>query len=172
MGVSLSGEYFLAIDEIIHFLRENHNTLEEVIRQLNKEQLTKFIIIGNWSTKDIIAHISAWNMEITKSINQILRNVKPWYVDEEDLTEREFNKREILKRKEWSIDDVLEEWRQSFESLITRINSLSEQEWLVQTNLLWEEGYPITLPSLFDYRYQGAGHEGGHALQIKNYFNL
>jgi hypothetical protein len=168
----LIGELFLDKDDVIHFLRADHDKLEEVIIRLSEEQMTNFIIIGNWSTKDIIAHISAWILEITKSIDQILMNVEPWYANEKDLTEREFNKREILKRKSWSIDEVLEEWRMSFESQINRIESLTNKEWVIQTDLTWRGGSPITLSSLFGYRYKGAGHEGGHAIQIKKYFNL
>lgn len=34
------------------------------------------------------------------------------------------------------------------------------------TKFKWSDGTLLTLPSLFEYEYEGAGHEGGHAKQI------
>lgn len=131
--------------------------------------MTRSKVLGDWSVKDIIGHISAWNWEIMKSIDEVLMKKAPWYLTK---GETEFNMIEVEKRRNWPLKEVLEEWERSFDSLIYRIEDISADEWNIQTGLSWAEGAPVTIESLFRYRYRGEGHEGGHALQISNYYGL
>ena len=61
-------------EEVLHFLLEDHEKLVKTIDQLTNEQIKGITVIGTWTTKDIIAHITAWVLEITESIDQILEN--------------------------------------------------------------------------------------------------
>lgn len=131
--------------------------------------MTRDRVLGNWSVKDVIGHISAWNWEIMKSIDEVLMKKAPWYLTK---GETEFNMIEVAKRQDWSLREVLEDWEKSFDSLIRRIEEISSIEWNIDTELFWAEGSPVTIESLFRYRYRGEGHEGGHALQIREYYGL
>lgn len=156
-------------EEVIIFLKDDHAKLVRVISQIERSRMTETKVTGSWDVKDIIAHISAWNWEIIRQVDDVLVNRKPWYVD---MNEVNFNKREVEKRKSWSIDRILEEWDESFEALIQRIEQLSDSEWSFQADFNWPDGSPVTIQSLFEYRYKGLGHEGGHSKQIAEYFNL
>lgn len=155
----------------IQFLKNNHKKLEKVINGLKKSQMVEKIILEKWTTKDILAHISAWNLELTKATDDLLNDEKPWFINEEELTEGEFNEIETKKRKSLSLDQVLEEWQTSFVELIRRVKNLSTSEWEYQTPFEWAKDIPVTVNSLFEYIYRGEGHEGGHAKQIGEYFN-
>ena len=155
----------------IRFYTENHEELYKSINKLNKAQMEEIITLGNWTVKDILAHISAWNFELNNAINQILKNEKPWFVDEEELNEAEFNQRETQKRKRWSVQSILNEWENSFEELIERIKDLSNTELEYQADFFWKDtSIPVSIKTLLDYTYEGEGHEGGHAKQINEYF--
>ena len=153
--------------QTIQFLQEDHKKLENAISSLKKEQLTDYAILGAWTIKEIIAHISAWNKEILKAIELVLNDEKPWYIEE---GEDKFNEKEIQRRKNWSIDKVVEEWQLSFNQLIQRIEAITSSEWNYQTDYTWPSGGSVSVSSLFGYRYKGEGHEGGHAKQIEEFF--
>lgn len=56
------------------------------------------------------------------------------------------------------------------------ICKLSVEEWNFQSNFYWGSKtihgkYPVTIKSLFDYKYKDESHEGGHAKQIGEYFD-
>ncbi|MFX0123272.1 MAG: DinB family protein [Candidatus Hodarchaeota archaeon] len=157
-------------NKAIQFLKDNHRKLEHAISELKKTQITEDIISERWTIKDVIAHISAWNKELKKAIDDLLNDKKPWFINEENLTEAEFNKNETERRKNWSSDKILKEWQISFEELIQRITSLSNSEWEYQTPFEWTKDMPVTVNSLFDYTYKGEGHEGGHAKQIDEFY--
>lgn len=156
--------------QAIHFLENNHTKLENVITSLDNHQITKDIISVKWAPKDIVAHISAWNLTLKNAIDELLKDEKPWFINEEELTEAEFNQRETMKRKDYSLDQILDEWQNSFEQLIQRIKRLSKSEWEHQSPYEWTKDMSVTVSSLFDYTYKGEGHEGGHAKQIEEFY--
>jgi hypothetical protein len=158
----------MAKDNIIAFLEEDHKKLEKAIAGLIVDQMTEYPIVGRWTVKDIIAHIAAWNLELTGGINAILSDQKPRFFD---IGEDEFNRREIERRNLWTIKQVLDEWQRSFHGLIGRIRKISDAEWEYEApSLVWPDGSQVSVEDLFGYRYKGEGHEGGHAKQIEGFF--
>ena len=160
-------------EDVVKTLIEDHKKMQKITELLTKEEKLKFRVLGVWSVKDVIAHLSAWNLELTKSVDIILRNEELWFLNTGD---EEFNKIQITKRKSYSLDEVMDEWQNSFKTLIDRINNLSESEWNFQSNFFWggkaiHGKYPVTVKSLFEYKYKGESHEGGHAKQIEEYFD-
>ena len=156
--------------QAIQFLKNNHLKLETVINGLNDHQIINDIISVKWTPKDIISHISAWNINLKNAIDELLKNKKPWFINEEEITEAEFNEREVQNRKDWSLNQIIDEWQNSYERLIQRIIRLSESEWEHQSPYEWTKDIPVTVSSLFDYMYRGEGHEGGHAKQIEEFY--
>lgn len=149
--------------DTIQFLRNDHQELKQAVDSLSSTQLTEIPVIEEWTAKDILAHICAWNWEEIKAIDEVLVNKKPWYVGVE---EDEFNQKEVEKRKSWPLEKMLKEWEGSFTALIERMEKLSPKEWEFEAGLIWPDRTPLSVKSLFNYRYEGAGHEGGHAKQI------
>ncbi|MBM3702103.1 MAG: hypothetical protein FJW63_03770 [Actinobacteria bacterium] len=84
----------------------------------------------------------------------------------------EFNKKEIRKRKSWSLKEVINEWHNSYKALLEKIDSLIKDEWKYKSKHKWLNGSFVSIQSLYGYRYLGEGHEGGHAKQIKEYFKI
>ncbi|MHA2230238.1 MAG: DinB family protein [Candidatus Thorarchaeota archaeon] len=157
------------LEKTIQFFVDDHQKLENILSKLNDKQLNNEKIQGNWTVKDIIAHISAWNWELITQTDLVLSGRKPWY---SDTTEAEFNRKAVRQRKSWSLEKTLSEWRESFESLISRIKKLSIEEWTFGLDDEWPEGGKITVASIFGYRYYEEGHEGGHAKVIQKHFNI
>ena len=161
-------------DEVLQFFKEDHEKLVKVIDQLDETLMVNQSILVDWDVKDIISHISAWNREIVKAVEVVLTNGRPWYAGAQPGggQEAEFNREEIKRRRSWPLRQVLEEWQDSYDALIKRIEHLTDSDWQHQTEFTWPDGSPVSIPSLFGYRYKGEGHEGGHARQIKVHFDL
>ena len=156
-------------EETIRFFKDDHQKLKDVISRLTKVQMKTNKIQGNWTVRDILAHISAWNWEIITQAECVLSGRRPWY---EGKTEAEFNKEAVKTRESWSVERIVSEWYESFEVLISRIESFSKEEWNFELDEEWPEGGKISVSSIFGYRYHSEGHEGGHARIIRDYFEL
>jgi uncharacterized damage-inducible protein DinB len=157
------------LGDIIQFLIHDHEKLEDTISKLTIEQMTNEKVQGSWTVKDIIAHIAAWNWELIKQTELVLSGKKPWYAD---ISEEEFNIKAVRLRESWPLEKVLSEWRESFDSLISRMRELSDEEWTSELEEEWPEGGRITVASIFGYRYHEEGHEGGHAKVIQEFFGF
>lgn len=155
--------------ETIKRYKEEHESLRDLVTSLPEEQVLKQNILGEWSIKDVIAHLAAWNWEAIKEVDRVLKNAATWPARYEDKAgEDEFNRKEVEKRKGMSWEEVLKDWDNSFWSQIKRMERISENEWKHQSrSQFWNDNTPVTVYSLFAYEYEGEGHEGGHAKQIR-----
>ncbi|MHA1817237.1 MAG: DinB family protein, partial [Candidatus Heimdallarchaeaceae archaeon] len=142
--------------------------LEAVLENLLPEDYVTFRVLGTWKIKDVIAHLSGWNIELKKSIDKLLKNEELWFVTED---EGFFNKIQVMKRKSLSVEQVLDEWKRTFIDLIERIKNLTDEEWEFTSIHNWKSGAQITIKSLFSYRKKGKGHEGYRASLIEEYFD-
>lgn len=153
--------------DAIDLLTSEHWEFNKYINSLSSKQMTEELVYGSWTVKDIIAHITAWDVIGVVEIKGVLKDEFP-----ENVGPREdsFNKREVEKRKMRSLEEVLKEREEAFGVMIKVIKKLSEEEWQYDSGYKWEDGTSVTVTSLFNYRYESAGHEGGHLKQIKKYF--
>lgn len=156
-------------EETIQFFRDDHQKLKDVISKLTESQMNTDMVQGSCTVRDILAHISAWNWEIITQAELVLSGKKPWYTYK---TEAEFNKEAVETRESWSHEKIISEWHESFDTLISRLERFSEEEWTFELNDEWPEGGKVSVSSIFGYRYHGEGHEGGHAKIIQNYFEI
>ena len=156
-------------EETIQFFRDDHQKLKDVILKLTESQMITDKVQGSWTVRAILAHISAWNWEIIVQAEGVLSGTRPWY---NNKTEAEFNKEAVKTRESWPFEKVISEWYESFDALISKIESFSEEEWNFKLDEEWPEGGKVSIPSILGYRYRGEGHEGGHATIIRNYFEL
>ncbi|MCG3259321.1 MAG: DinB family protein [Candidatus Heimdallarchaeota archaeon] len=149
------------------FLKEEHERMNSVINSLNVEELVQYHIVKAWNIKDILAHLAAWNKELTKSIGIVLDKNDVWF---RTKNEEEFNKIQVVLRKSRSVEEIIDEWKNSFTKLIEKIESLSDDQWNFDSGFKWKDGSSISVKSLFGYRKRDLGHEGWHAFQIEDYF--
>ncbi|MFW9813048.1 MAG: DinB family protein [Candidatus Thorarchaeota archaeon] len=156
-------------EETIQFFKDDHQNLIDVISKLTEFQMKTDKVQGSWTVKDILAHISAWNWEIIKQAELVLSRTKPWYTGK---TEAEFNEEAVKTRESKSIEEIISEWHESFDVLMSKMESFSEKEWNFELDEEWPEGGKVCVSSIFGYRYHSEGHEGGHAKAIRNYFKL
>lgn len=151
-------------EKTLERLHGGHERLRRVMNKLENRQIEK--ILGNWTIKDIIAHLSAWNWEQARAIDDLSANKKPlwWGLDVTD-----FNQREIEKRKDWNLAKIVQEWEESFAKLIMRVNELSREAWIHEVYKNGDDGLSASIESMLAYEYEGEDHEGGHAKQIEEF---
>lgn len=154
---------------VITFQKQNHEIFKKVIKGLSDDQMISVKIIDDWSVKDIIAHLSAWNWQVAAEIDTVLAGKNIWYIGNRVDT---FNRKEVAKRHPWPLEKLLKEWEASFDALTAKLAKLTREEWNFKTEFFWDDGTVLTVGSFFDYRYEGAGHEGGHAKQIEEALRL
>ena len=149
--------------KVIEVFKSGHKDFQQLVKSLTANQISNKEVSENWTVKDIIAHLSAWNFAQAKEIDNILEGKSTWsklYKTKKDWDE--FNKNAVEERRDKNIKVIISEWESSFEKLINRLDNLTEKEWNSNTHL----------HSLFHYEKEGLSDEGRHAQEVKKLFNL
>lgn len=103
-------------------------------------------ICPGWTTKHIIAHITAWEIVIQKAIQAFSAGDPPYFLREQDFDR--FNQSAVDFRAEWSLEQVLQEWKQVRSDLRALIQGLDPARLGEELVLPW--GSERTLAELIE----------------------
>ena len=116
---------------------------------------TKLMIYPGWTIKEMIAHITAWEIVIDKAIQAYIAGDPPYFLREQDFDI--FNEEAVAIRVSWSLEQVLKEWKDVREELKKTIQKLKETDLPVEMVLPW--GSERTVAELIEIIGE---HEGEH----------
>jgi hypothetical protein len=119
--------------------------LEAVLGQLSQEEMIRPGVHGNWSVKDIIVHITAWEKRMVQWLDESLRGEIPqrpapgmtW----DDLDE--LNERIYQEGREKPLDEALAEFREIHQESVRAVEAMAEEDLLAPGRFEWREGDPI-----------------------------
>jgi hypothetical protein len=93
------------------------------------------IIYPGWTIKEVIGHITAWEIVIDKGLIAFLKGDPPYFLNEQDFDI--FNAEAVNYRSDWSLEEILKEWADVRESLLNTIRKLKEDDLDVEMVLPW-----------------------------------
>ncbi len=100
-----------------------------------QETDTGLMIYPGWTIKEMIAHITAWEFVIDKSLLAYLAGDPPYFLNEQDFDI--FNEEAIEFRASWSLVQVLKEWKDVRDNVVVTINKLKDIDLPVEIVLPW-----------------------------------
>jgi len=116
-----------------------------------------------WTLQDFLAHVGAWDRWLLGAVDQLLAGRRPRFG-----RTSVFNKHAVDAGRAQSYGEVVRDVRAAHRALMARLVRLSDEEWARKSRhrYNWGDKSPITVASLFAYKYQGRTHYGGHAEEI------
>ena len=63
-------------DELLNEAAREYKALHEALQGLNEEQMTE-VWLGEWSVRDIVAHIAGWHQEMSPVLERLARGERP-----------------------------------------------------------------------------------------------
>lgn len=110
--------------EFLDTLRTEHARWDELLSQIDETQMTQPGVVGEWSVKDIVAHVTWFEREMVGMLQaRALIGSELW-----DLSQDERNAVVFEQNRHRPLRDVLAEARQVYEQLLEGLPSLSEEE--------------------------------------------
>jgi len=139
------------IDEIGSIRSE----MENVVKKVDASK----VIYPGWAIKEMIGHITAWEIVIDKALIAYKKGDPPYFLHEQDFDI--FNDEAVDYRADWSLEEVLKEWKDVREKLIKTIKKLKEEDLDVEMVLPW--GSERTVAELIEIAGE---HEAEHMEDI------
>lgn len=143
---------------ILAALREQFDSWEELLASLNEEQITAPHFDYDWSIKDMIAHLWAWQQISIARLVGGLQDQEPefpkWIVESDENWEENADKVNAVtfKRhhaKSWS--EIHQNWREGFLRLLKLGESISERNLLDGDRFPWLKGYSLAFILIASY---------------------
>ena len=112
--------------ELLAQIRTERKRLEEVLASLTPNQMLQSGASGEWTVKDVLAHISAWERRMLSWIGSHLLGASPdvplpWDVER-------MNAEAYAQVKDKPLAEVLEEFHQSYRDALALTESLNEEQ--------------------------------------------
>jgi hypothetical protein len=135
--------------ETLNALRTEFNRWEMLLASLSEAQLTTPEFDENWSIKDMVAHLHAWQQRSIARLEAVMHNREPEYAawPEQFDPEAEGQPHELnawlyqhYRDQPWST--VHQNWREGFLRFVELGAAISEADLTDADKYSWLEGYP------------------------------
>jgi hypothetical protein len=113
---------------IIRQMQIERSHFETTLEQLNEVQIIDEPIIDEWTAKDIVVHITAWERELLRWLDSAAQGQRPAIPDPgawSDYVER-FNVQVYTENRNRSLLDVMAESHQVYSNLLLELGKLPE----------------------------------------------
>ena len=148
--------------ELISEVRQARANLMAAMEGLDSDVMLRPGVVGIWSIKDVLAHLSIWQSELITALSQLDRPTKVPHVAEiEDIDE--FNMEQYRTNARRPLDVIVEDFEGVHKHLIKAIEELDEKTLNDARRFPWMEGEPLW----YLIAENGYWHEQEHADEIR-----
>ena len=125
--------------QILSESRKEHDALEQFLASLSPAQMTQPGLVGDWSAKDVLAHLIEWEQMVLGWYAAGLRGETPALPAEGYKWSQlpTLNQRIYEQHRDRSLADVLEGFRTSYHQIMALAESLSEEELFTPGRYAW-----------------------------------
>lgn len=143
---------------ILAALREEFDHWEELLAGLSEEQISTPLLPSNWSIKDVMAHLRAWQQRSIARFEAAQLDREPefpkWSADIDPDSEGNTDQinawiYETYRDQSWS--QVHQNWRAGFSRFLDLAETISERDLLDTGRYPWLKGYPLAYILMASY---------------------
>jgi hypothetical protein len=143
-------------DQLLSALQNEQAGWKRLLDDIGEARMTEPGVAGEWSIKDIVAHLTGWRRRTVASFQAALHHESsfspPWPPNLEEADE--INAWIYAANKDRPLTDVLEESRAVFEQLVATLSAFPEAELLEPNRFDWLEGEPMSAAAFFGHFHE------------------
>ncbi len=131
--------------ELLNDIRREHERLAKLVAQLGEDQLAAPGVVGDWSVKDILAHITAWDRLLPGWLEAARIGAHPklpsegyTWADEDKLNEAIY-----LQHKDEPLEQALADFSASYALVQREVDALSDEQLTDPQRYQWMHGKPL-----------------------------
>lgn len=122
----------IAKAELLATIDAEHDRLAVTLRQLSDEQLVQPGVEGDWSVKDLLAHITWWEQRLIQLLESAARGEAPPSLllpgEDWDAAIPRLNDAAYAASRDRALDDVREAFERSFAQVVAVVSGCSEHD--------------------------------------------
>lgn len=112
--------------EFLERMRGSRVELNEAVSGLTEDQITHDIVAGEWTVKDVLAHLAAWQSEALRSVERAGQgeDIGPLIAESVD----EWNHRRVEERRRLPLVDVMQEFNEAHDQLMAALEQWPDDQ--------------------------------------------
>jgi len=125
-------------------IRSRQIDFEQVITPLSEEQLTMPGVNGDWSIKDVLAHLVSWQKRTIDRLDAAAQNKEPTtppVANDEEVNN--LNQRFYEENKERSLSEVLADFKTTYLRMLETVEAMREEDLFDAQKFPWNGGTPL-----------------------------
>jgi len=125
--------------QLIEDAQTERAALEIFLASLTPEQMTQLKAVGNWSAKDVLAHLIEWEQMVIKWYETGAKGKVPAVPSEEYNWGQlpQLNHVIFLKHRDRSLEDIQKEFKSSHKKMMKTIEAIPEKELFTRGQFAW-----------------------------------
>ncbi len=128
-------------DELLAALVAARARLDAALEGMNPEELTAPGRAGDWSVKDLLAHVTAWDVDLLTNLGKVKRGQKSGRTQWDQAGIQAQNDAWQAEMKNRPLERVLADYDGVHEQLLRVVQSLSDAE--LEAPADWLQGRPL-----------------------------
>ena len=129
--------------ELLAALEDSHERILEAIEGLSPEAMIEPGVVGEWSVKDVLAHLSRWEAEVIKLLWQAHQGRTPTTLLNEQVSDDEVNARWHDEDQARSLERILDDFHGVRNQTIRRLEFLTDKDLNDPKLYPWLGGQPL-----------------------------
>jgi hypothetical protein len=131
--------------KLLKLIRSERKAFEELLEGLDQEKMLQPTLDGDWSVKDILAHITTWERRMVQWMEETMQGERPQMLppgmtwDDLDL----WNEQTYLEQKDLPLPTVLSNFHSSFTQVLEIVEAIPEEDLIDPERFEWRQGKPL-----------------------------
>ena len=131
--------------DLINVLESSREGFLEAIEGLSEDQLTHSGVCGEWSIKDVLAHLLMWEAETIKLLFQVGQGKVPTTIHHRSVSDDVQNELWYQQTKNRPLQAVLDDFHAIRTQTIRQVQAISEDRLNNSTLFPWLKGKTLTI---------------------------
>ena len=145
----------------LQLLDTEYANFQDAIKGLDRDQLQR-VFYGDWSVRDIVAHMLGWEREMAEALRRIARGERPTPEGVDYSNADEWNAKFSARLRQQLPTTVLAEWGQVHQTFVKAAEAVPDGRFGAG-----EDGKPKTVNRIIETT--GYGHYREHAPAIREW---
>jgi len=112
-------------EAVAELMRSEHARLDALLAAISDEQFTQEAAVGEWSVKDMLAHITFWEQRLIAYLNGAHESLIQPGEDEQEGIDR-INAGVLVANRDRPLADVRESFASSYQQTLALVESLGD----------------------------------------------
>ena len=126
---------------LLTYMHAAYADVQQAVADLSRHQLTQPGVEGEWSVKDIVAHLTFWHHRMVEGLDKGLCGEAPWPSEEDGGAELDrINLRAFYASKDRPADEIVHEFAEAHARSVAAVAALSEDDLTSPRRFPWMEG--------------------------------